>query len=210
MIQTVVEGRNITINLQSVGRPDPFPPLISSQLNSSLLSNTGVMVTVNDYNVSFINVQRNQSGNYTLTVSNDAGATNTTFILNVQCKCVHVFTIICIILFLSPPPVPPEAIPIGPDLMFIQSDSSVTISLFTNINGNPTPTVTWIGSDNNTITNGGNFTVDNIAGTLSINTFTSDDNGTYTVTVSNGIGTPLVNMIQLIIAGNVTLYCIIV
>ena len=88
-IQTVVEGGNITINLQSIGGPDPFPPLISSQLNSSLLSNTGVMFTVNDYNVSFINVQRNQSGNYTLTVSNDAGTTNTTFILNVQCKCVY-------------------------------------------------------------------------------------------------------------------------
>ena len=94
--------------------------------------------------------------------------------------------------------------------MFIQSDSSVTISLFTNINGNPTPNVTWTGPDNNTITNGERFTVDNITGTLSINTFTSDDNGTYTVTVSNGIGTPLVNTIRLIIAGNVTLYCIIV
>ena len=112
--------------------------------------------------------------------------------------------------YFLPPSVPPEAIPIGPDLMFIQSDSSVTISLFTNINGNPTPTVTWTGPDNNPITNGRNFTVDNITGTLSINTFTSDDNGTYTVTVSNGIGTPLVNTIQLIIAGNVTLYCIIV
>ena len=86
-IQTVVEDEDITINLQSVGGPDPFPPLISSRLNGSLLSNTGV--DVNRYNVSFINVQRNQSGNYTLTVSNDAGTTNTTFILNVQCKCVY-------------------------------------------------------------------------------------------------------------------------
>ena len=112
--------------------------------------------------------------------------------------------------YFLPPSVLPEVIHIGPDLMFIQSDSSVTISLFTNINGNPTPTVTWTGPDNNPITNGGRFTVDNITGTLSIDTFTSDDNGTYTVTVSNGIGTPLVNTIQLIIAGNVTLYCIIV
>ena len=85
-IQPVVEGENITINLQ-LGS-DAFPPNVSSQLNGSLLSN-GVMVTVNDYTVSFINVKRNQSGNYTLTVSNDAGTTNTTFILNVQCKCVY-------------------------------------------------------------------------------------------------------------------------
>ena len=89
-VQAVVEGENVTINLQSVGGPDAFPPtILSSQLNGSLLSNTGVMVTANGYNVSFINVQRNQSGNYTLTVSNDAGTTNTTFILNVQCKCVY-------------------------------------------------------------------------------------------------------------------------
>ena len=89
-VQAVVEGENVTINLQSVGGPDAFPPtILSSQLSGSLLSNTGVMITVNDYTVSFINVQRSQSGNYTLTVSNDAGATNTTFILNVQCKCVY-------------------------------------------------------------------------------------------------------------------------
>ena len=86
-VKTVVEGEDITINLQSVGGPDPFPPIISLQLNGSLLSNT--VVDVNRYNLSFINVQRNQSGNYTLTVSNDAGTTNTTFILNVQCKCVY-------------------------------------------------------------------------------------------------------------------------
>ena len=41
---------------------------------------------MNDYNVSFANLQRNQSGIYTLTVSNDAGTSNTTFILDVQCK----------------------------------------------------------------------------------------------------------------------------
>ena len=90
-IQTVVEGENITINLQSVEEgPDVFPPFISSQLsyNGNLLSNSEGMITVDDYNVSFTNVQRNHSGNYTLVVSNDAGASNSTFILNVLCKCI--------------------------------------------------------------------------------------------------------------------------
>ena len=90
-IQTVVEGEDITINLQSIeGGPDAFPPLISSQLsyNGNPLSNNEGMISVNDYNVSFTNVQRNQSGTYTLTVSNDAGGSNSTFILNVLCKCI--------------------------------------------------------------------------------------------------------------------------
>ena len=96
-IQTVVEGRNITINLQSIeDGPEEFPPILSSQLfyNGNLLSDTGGMVTVNDHNVSFINVQRNQSGNYTLAISNDAGTSNTTFTLSVQCKYLSVHHVI--------------------------------------------------------------------------------------------------------------------
>ena len=92
----MVEGGNITVNLQSVEGPDEFPPLLFSQLfyNGNLLSNTGGMVTVNDYNVSFTNVQRNQSGNYTLAISNDAGTSNTTFTLSVQCKYLSVHHVI--------------------------------------------------------------------------------------------------------------------
>ena len=62
--------------------------------NGNLLSNTGGMVTVNDYNVSFTNVQRNQSGNYTLAISNDAGTSNTTFTLSVQCKYLSIYHVI--------------------------------------------------------------------------------------------------------------------
>uniref|UniRef100_A0A1X7UUM4 Ig-like domain-containing protein n=1 Tax=Amphimedon queenslandica TaxID=400682 RepID=A0A1X7UUM4_AMPQE len=75
-VQTVTEGEDIsTGSLQQLGS-DPFPPTITSSqllLNINPVSSTGV--TVNDYNVSFTNVQRNQSGIYTLTVSNDAGTT---------------------------------------------------------------------------------------------------------------------------------------
>ena len=105
---------------------------------------------------------------------------------------------ICYCLSLS---VPPEATLIGTDIQYVQSGGSVTVSLFNNINGNPTPTVTWTGP-NGQISNGGRFTIDNMTGTLSITGFTSDDNGTYTSTVNNNIGTPLVDTIDLILAGN--------
>ena len=77
----------------------------------------------------------------------------------------------------------------------------MTVSLFNITNGNPAPTVTWTGP-NGQISNGGRFTVDSMTRTLSITGFTSDDNGTYTSTVNNNIGTPLVDTIDLILAGN--------
>ena len=99
-VQTVTEGEDIIIGLQQSGS-DPFPPRLSSQLslNVNPVSNTGV--TVNDYNVSFTNVQRNQSGIYTLTVSNDAGTSNTTFTLDVQCKYIYMSSFVTVSLSLS-------------------------------------------------------------------------------------------------------------
>ena len=51
---------------------------------------------MNDYNVSFTNVQRNQTGIYTLTVSNDAGTSNTTFTLDVQCKYIYMCSFVTV------------------------------------------------------------------------------------------------------------------
>ena len=112
---------------------------------------------------------------------------------------VSIYTCVHLLLSLSLS-VPPEATLIGTDIQYVQSGGSVTVSLFNITNGNPTPTVTWTGP-NGTISNGGRFTVDNMTGTLSITGFTSVDNGTYTSTVNNNIGTPLVDTIDLILAG---------
>ena len=52
---------------------------------------------MNDYTVSFTNVQCNQSiGIYTLTVSNDAGTSNTTFTLDVQCKYIYMCSFVTV------------------------------------------------------------------------------------------------------------------
>ena len=110
------------------------------------------------------------------------------------CTCVHLL----LSLSLS---VPPEATT-STDIQYVQSGGSVTVSLFNNINGNPTPSVTWTGPNGQMISTEGRFTVDNMTGTLSITGFTSDDNGTYTSTVNNNIGTSLVDTMDLILAGN--------
>ena len=87
--QSVIEGNNITVNLTVGGAPTPFPPLLTSQWTHEgqpLLSNGSNDIILTDFIITLTNVQRNQSGNYTLTVSNDAGSTTTSFILDVQCK----------------------------------------------------------------------------------------------------------------------------
>ena len=82
--QQVPESNNITVDLNVPDSPDPFPPMISSQWmfgDQTLSSDT--IITLNDYNITFINFERNMSGNYELTVF---GSSTGTFELDVQCK----------------------------------------------------------------------------------------------------------------------------
>ena len=83
----VSESNDITVDLNVSDSPDPFPPMISSQWmfgDHTLSSDTSI--TVNDYNITFISVERNMSGNYELTVFNEAGSSTGTLELDVQCK----------------------------------------------------------------------------------------------------------------------------
>ena len=87
-IQVIIEGNNITMNFTVEGAPIPFPPVQSQWTHEGqpLVSNGSNDILLTDFIITLTNVQRNQSGNYTLTVSNDAGSTTTSFILDVQCK----------------------------------------------------------------------------------------------------------------------------
>ena len=84
----MIENSNITVNLTVEGAPTPFPPMLISQwtYESQLLLLNGNNIILTDYTITLGSVQRNQSGNYTLTVSNDAGSTTTSFLLDVLCK----------------------------------------------------------------------------------------------------------------------------
>ena len=94
--------------------------------------------------------------------------------------------------------VPPKAITIGGD-QFVLPDSTVTLIAFTNITGNPLPTVSWTGPDGQPRLMNDKFTLTD--GQITITNVNSSDNGTYTCTVSNGVGPDLVQSIQLSIAG---------
>ena len=75
------------VNFSVSGALTPFPPILTS-----LWTHEGQILSINDdivltdFAIALSNVQRNQYGNYTLTVSSDAGSVTTSFILDVLCK----------------------------------------------------------------------------------------------------------------------------
>ena len=84
---TMTENTTFTVDLTVSGADDPFPPTTSSQwyFNGAAITD-GNGTTLMDYSITFTNATRDRSGNYTLTVSNDAGANTGSFILDIQCK----------------------------------------------------------------------------------------------------------------------------
>ena len=81
----MIENNNITVNLTVEEAPTPFPPTQWTHEGQLLLFNSNNII-LTDHTITFGSVQRNQSGNYTLTVSNDAGSATTSFLLDVLCK----------------------------------------------------------------------------------------------------------------------------
>ena len=82
----VTEGGNFTVDLAGSDN-DPFPPYINSYLsfNGQTIQYTNIFIA-NDYTIKGNTILRNQSGIYILLALNDAGSTNTSFTINVQCK----------------------------------------------------------------------------------------------------------------------------
>ena len=83
----------------------------------------------------------------------------------------------------------------------IPSSSSVVLTAFmSTISGNPVPTVSWTGPDGLVRDTGGRFNT-TVPGQLTITSIVNSDNGTYTCTISNGIGQDLIQTQELIVAG---------
>ena len=85
--QTIIEGGNVVIDLSVAEAKDPFPPTTTSFWifnGQNLSSSNGIIL--NDFNISLSDVQRNMSGNYSLTVTNSARSSTGSFELDVQCK----------------------------------------------------------------------------------------------------------------------------
>ena len=84
----MIENNNITVNLTVERALEPFHPILISQWiheSKPLIFNDN-NTTLTDYTITLDSVQRNQYGNYALTVSNDTGLTTTSFLLDVLCK----------------------------------------------------------------------------------------------------------------------------
>ena len=93
--------------------------------------------------------------------------------------------------------VPPEGMATSGPFRVLVGDS-VTITGYTSISGNPTPTQTW-SFEGNQLTTGGRFNT-NTLGRLTISSVSLNDAGNYTNTL-NGTNISFDNSVELIVAG---------
>ena len=84
----------------------------------------------------------------------------------------------------------------------------ITITGYTNVDGNPNPTSMWT-KDNSPVTDGGRFNT-SVPGQLTITTVISSDTGNYTNTLTNGVLISINNTIELIEYGEFQLLCYII
>ena len=84
----------------------------------------------------------------------------------------------------------------------------MTITAYTNIDGNPNPTSIWT-KNNSPVTDGGRFDT-SVPGQLTIITVISSDTGNYTNTLTNGVLISINNTIELIGYGEFQLLCCII
>ena len=102
---------------------------------------------------------------------------------------------VCIVLLLII--VPPEGVATSGAFGVLVGDS-VTITGYTSISGNPTPTQTW-SFEGSQLTPGGRLNSSTL-GQLTISSVTLNDSGNYTNTLS-GTGTSIENSVELIVSG---------
>ena len=91
----------------------------------------------------------------------------------------------------------PEGVPqTGP--FYVITGDDITITAYTNIDGNPNPTSIWT-KDNSPVTDGGRFNT-SVPGQLTIIIVISGDTGNYTNTLTNEV-LSINNAIELIVSG---------
>ena len=84
----------------------------------------------------------------------------------------------------------------------------ITITAYSNIDGNPNPISIWT-KDNSPVTDGGRFNT-SVPGQLTITTVISSDAGNYTNTLTNGVLIYINNTVQIIEYGKLLLLCYII
>ena len=87
-VVSVTEGQRFSQSLDAAGN-DPFSPLVTFQwMYNGAELNSSQRITLSNYTIDFIDVRRENAGDYQLVVSNSAGSVGGNFTLDVQCKLV--------------------------------------------------------------------------------------------------------------------------
>ena len=82
----VAEGDIFTFNIEAASGLPVLPGSFQWYFNGDILQNSSKIVTLSYPNITFTSVDRNNSGNYSITASNTAWSVFGFFVLDVQCK----------------------------------------------------------------------------------------------------------------------------
>ena len=98
--QLVPEGNDFIFDIETMNGFPLVPSDYQWLFNGIQVPSNSLNPNVSAYpNITFTNISRNDSGNYSITITNEAGTTNGYFLLDVQCKLVA--CIICSLPFHS-------------------------------------------------------------------------------------------------------------
>ena len=86
MSQNVTEGNKFAFNIESTPGFPIVPEFFEWYFENEILQNSSSIIVSNYPNITFINIGRNNSGNYSVIAINEAGSAVGFFVLDVQCE----------------------------------------------------------------------------------------------------------------------------
>ena len=133
---TIEEGKDLSIPLTVKANPEP-------DAYALLFQNTVVPDVYPNTTVRFLNIQRNQTGEYSIRISNNISESFFNFIIDVTCefqtKCKSP-ACNCIIIYVDPPTFNDPILPSG--CYLVGSNVTYNCSVESLVRGNPQPNVT--------------------------------------------------------------------
>ena len=205
----LAEGEDFQFNIQTTSGFPPMPASYQWLYNDVNIPMDSLNPIVSNFpNITFSNVSRHFSGNYSVSAINNAGTASGWIILDVQCKYVMYVFQLCqynneLLFFFLLLDGAEGTVQSGP--VYVLVNDTVTITGFSQIDGNPVPTSSW-SFDGLVLDDGGGGgrydTTD--LGQLTISSVALSDAGNYTNTLVNTVtesNTTVRNTLELVVVG---------